>query len=84
MSTFLVGKRFTSTFECFYSNDILYLPLILVLFTKVVVTPSVSVELYNKKVVNDLKNVFNLPLVKKIIQQLPSIYLITKSDSAES
>ena len=54
------------------------------LFTKVVVTPSVSVELYNKKVVNDLENVFNLPLVKNFIQQLPSIYLITKSDSAES
>ena len=54
------------------------------LFTKVVVTSSVSVELYNKKVVNDLENVFNLPLVKKFIQQLPSIYLITISDSAES
>jgi len=80
----LLAKDLPQLLNVFYSNDILYLPLILVLFTKVVVTSSVSVELYNKKVVNDLKNVFNLPLVKKFIQQLPSIYLITISDSAES
>jgi len=80
-----LAKDLPQLLNVFYSNDILYLPLILVLFTKVVVTSSVSVELYNKKVVNDLENVFNLPLlVKKFIQQLPSIYLITKSDSAES
>ena len=79
-----MAKDLPQLLNVFYSNDILYLPLILVLFTKVVVTSSVSVELYNKKVVNDLENVFNLPLVKKFIQQLPSIYLITKSDSAES
>ena len=80
----MLAKDLPQLLNVFYSNDILYLPLILVLFTKVVVTSSVSVELYNKKVVNDLENVFNLPLVKKFIQQLPSIYLITKSDSAES
>ena len=80
----MLAKDLPQLLNVFYSNDILYLPLILVLFTKVVVTPSVSVELYNKKVVNDLENVFNLPLVKNFIQQLPSIYLITISDSAES
>ena len=80
----MLAKDLPQLLNVFYSNDILYLPLILVLFTKVVVTSSVSVELYNKKVVNDLENVFNLPLVKNFIQQLPSIYLITKSDSAES
>ena len=78
----MLAKDLPQLLNVFYSNDILYLPLILVLFTKVVVTSSVSVELYNKKVVNDLENVFNLPLVKKFIQQLP--YFITKSDSAES
>ena len=80
----MLAKDLPQLLNVFYSNDILYLPLILVLFTKVVVTSSVSVELYNEKVMNDLENVFNLPLVKKFIQQLPSIYLITKSDSAES
>ena len=80
----MLAKDLPQLLNVFYSNDILYLPLILVLFTKVVVISSVSVELYNEKVMNDLENVFNLPLVKKFIQQLPSIYLITKSDSAES